>query len=366
MSVNGNTELRDLVSQTLENTGVLSKIRAELRANVFLVLEEHEAFKGRNLPFCNSVLKNFLSTQEGIAAISLVREFLEFFGLEFTVSVFEPETQAGSDYTYVGRNKLAHNLKLDSGFTVSVFKPDTQAGSDYTYVGRNRLAHNLKPDSGKKSPLIAQILQQTKLHVPATTVPIANKIQEPVNNSLRKEKPREEKKSQETNNLNHIVKTDVTNGPSESLDQKHPQPPPPSFQNHNKKPDSLKLDLSQMNVKSAGGSMSSLGSLPPLGMNPTTKSNSGRNSKHVSSDIKALLDLGSDSPEHYEEDFHLSGSEKTSKGTNRSLSGSGSEIEEEMSVGIDDQDQDHDQPVTDQSGSGSSSYSGNENTPRDL
>uniref|UniRef100_A0A1B6I7I8 FGFR1 oncogene partner (FOP) N-terminal dimerisation domain-containing protein n=1 Tax=Homalodisca liturata TaxID=320908 RepID=A0A1B6I7I8_9HEMI len=333
MSVNGNTELRDLVSQTLENTGVLSKIRAELRANVFLVLEEHEAFKGRNLPFCNSVLKNFLSTQEGIAAISLVREFLEFFGLEFTVSVFEPETQAGSDYTYVGRNKLAHNLKLDSG---------------------------------KKSPLIAQILQQTKLHVPATTVPIANKIQEPVNNSLRKEKPKEEKKSQETNNINHIVKTDVTNGPSESLDQKHPQPPPPSFQNHNKKPDSLKLDLSQMNVKSAGGSMSSLGSLPPLGMNPTTKSNSGRNSKHVSSDIKALLDLGSDSPEHYEEDFHLSGSEKTSKGTNRSLSGSGSEIEEEMSVGIDDQDQDHDQPVTDQSGSGSSSYSGNENTPRDL
>uniref|UniRef100_A0A1B6G1G6 FGFR1 oncogene partner (FOP) N-terminal dimerisation domain-containing protein n=1 Tax=Cuerna arida TaxID=1464854 RepID=A0A1B6G1G6_9HEMI len=330
MSVSGNTELRDLVSQTLENTGVLSKIRAELRANVFLVLEEHEAFKGRNLPFCNSVLKNFLSTQEGIAAISLVREFLEFFGLEFTVSVFEPETQAGSDYTYVGRNKLAHNLKLDSG---------------------------------KKSPLIAQILQQTKSHVPATTVPNANKEQS--NNSLRKEKAREEKKSQESNNINHIVKTEMANGPIESGDQKHLHPPPPSFQNHNKKPDSLKLDLSQMNAKSTGGSLSSLGSLPPLGLSPTTKISSSRNSKHVSSDIKALLDLGSDSPEHnYEEDFHLSGSEKTSKGTNRSLSGSGSEIEEEMSVGIDDQDQDHDQPVTDQSGSGS--YSGNENTPRDL
>lgn len=47
----------------------------------------------------------------------------------------------------------------------------------------------------------------------------------------------------------------------------------------------------------------------------------------------------SGSPENnYEEDFHASGSDKASKGTNRSLSGSGSEVEEEdMSAGVSEQ-----------------------------
>lgn len=44
-----------------------------------------------------------------------MREFLEYFGLEFSASVFEPETQAGRDYEYVGRSKLAHDLKLNAG-----------------------------------------------------------------------------------------------------------------------------------------------------------------------------------------------------------------------------------------------------------
>ena len=34
------TELRDLVTQSLENNGLLGKIQAELRAGVFLALED--------------------------------------------------------------------------------------------------------------------------------------------------------------------------------------------------------------------------------------------------------------------------------------------------------------------------------------
>ena len=34
------TELRDLVAATLENSGVLGKIKAQLRANVYIALEE--------------------------------------------------------------------------------------------------------------------------------------------------------------------------------------------------------------------------------------------------------------------------------------------------------------------------------------
>jgi hypothetical protein len=34
------TELRDLVAATLENSGILGKIKAQLRANVYIALEE--------------------------------------------------------------------------------------------------------------------------------------------------------------------------------------------------------------------------------------------------------------------------------------------------------------------------------------
>lgn len=63
----------------------------------------------------NKALKDFVSTSEGAIVVCLIREFLEFFGLEFTMAVFDPETQLGQDYEYVGRNKLAKDLKIKTG-----------------------------------------------------------------------------------------------------------------------------------------------------------------------------------------------------------------------------------------------------------
>lgn len=68
--------------------------------------------------FVNKALKDFVSMPEGLLAVNLVREFLEYFGLEFTSSVFEPETQAGKDYKHIGRTKLAQELKLSMGMVM--------------------------------------------------------------------------------------------------------------------------------------------------------------------------------------------------------------------------------------------------------
>jgi FGFR1 oncogene partner len=57
-------ELRDLVAQTLESQGVLGKIRAQLRASVFLALEEQESKTGR--PLVNEKLTNFMKTKDGM------------------------------------------------------------------------------------------------------------------------------------------------------------------------------------------------------------------------------------------------------------------------------------------------------------
>ena len=56
--VEEDTELRDLVTQTLENNGLLGKIQAQLRAGVFLALEETDkkvARSGRGTVIKNGI-----------------------------------------------------------------------------------------------------------------------------------------------------------------------------------------------------------------------------------------------------------------------------------------------------------------------
>ncbi|XP_032956314.1 centrosomal protein 43 isoform X6 [Rhinolophus ferrumequinum] len=89
------TELRDLLVQTLENSGVLNRIKAELRAAVFLALEEQEKVENKT-PLVNESLEKFLNTKDGRLVASLVAEFLQFFNLDFTLAVFQPETSTGA------------------------------------------------------------------------------------------------------------------------------------------------------------------------------------------------------------------------------------------------------------------------------
>ncbi|XP_011500243.1 PREDICTED: protein PF14_0175-like [Ceratosolen solmsi marchali] len=113
ISLEEDTELRDLVVQTLENNGVLAKVRAELRASVFLTLEEQESVLNPE-PFLNKSVKQYLSNSEGKLLFSLVREFLEYFGLDYTISVYDPETYFGKEYNYSGRKKLCEELGINS------------------------------------------------------------------------------------------------------------------------------------------------------------------------------------------------------------------------------------------------------------
>lgn len=75
MSADEDTELRDLLTQTLEKNGALSKIKAELRASVFLALDAHENFD--NCPLINRPLQRFLKEKDAIICIELIMEFLK-------------------------------------------------------------------------------------------------------------------------------------------------------------------------------------------------------------------------------------------------------------------------------------------------
>ncbi|XP_040821343.1 centrosomal protein 43 isoform X5 [Ochotona curzoniae] len=103
------TELRDLLVQTLENSGVLNRIKAELRAAVFLALEEQEKVENK-APLVNESLRKFLNTKDGRLVASLVAEFLQFFNLDFTLAVFQPETSTFQGLE--GRENLARDLGI--------------------------------------------------------------------------------------------------------------------------------------------------------------------------------------------------------------------------------------------------------------
>nr|CAB3245927.1 FGFR1 oncogene partner-like [Phallusia mammillata] len=104
------TELRDLLLQTLEKNGVLGKIKAELRAGVFLALESKDQSDNYSHG-ANRKLTNFKSqSATGPLYLELVQEFLTFFDLDYTNAVFTVE--AGCSSNSDSRNQLLKNLNL--------------------------------------------------------------------------------------------------------------------------------------------------------------------------------------------------------------------------------------------------------------
>ncbi|CAL8312642.1 unnamed protein product [Boreogadus saida] len=87
------TELRDLLIQSLENSGVLNKLKAEMRAAVFLAMDEQDKVENKS-PLVNENLRKFLNTKDGRLVAGLIVDFLHVFHLDFTLAVFQPEIHA--------------------------------------------------------------------------------------------------------------------------------------------------------------------------------------------------------------------------------------------------------------------------------
>ncbi|XP_074945743.1 centrosomal protein 43 isoform X3 [Phalacrocorax aristotelis] len=90
------------------------KCLAELRAAVFLALEEQEKVENKT-PLVNESLKSFLGTKDGRLVAGLVAEFLRFFNLDFTLAVFQPESSTASPLQLNGldgRENLARDLGI--------------------------------------------------------------------------------------------------------------------------------------------------------------------------------------------------------------------------------------------------------------
>lgn len=86
-------ELKNIVIQTLESNGILGNLRAQLRASVFKVIDSQDKNlkDGCGFQWENPLAPKIIETAEGMMWIDLIREFLEFYRMDYTLSTFLPE-----------------------------------------------------------------------------------------------------------------------------------------------------------------------------------------------------------------------------------------------------------------------------------
>lgn len=94
--------LIDLVTDALEKNGTLAKIRAQIRANLFLILDDENNPKHRN-----TRLQEVLSTQDGILTLLLVQELFDFCDLKESRNIFNAETGGNKTYIYENRSNVS-------------------------------------------------------------------------------------------------------------------------------------------------------------------------------------------------------------------------------------------------------------------
>lgn len=162
--------LKELVTKTLQTNGVLGKIQAQLRASVFLALEEE--FKDKNIPLVSASAKQLLATPEGVLAAALVHNFLQCLSLDFSLAVFAPESGHSTLWTFPGEDALSSNLNLSNKQAGDKAPLLIELLKERTTSKPSELGHNRDKGVSKGRPNDMGHLPQ--LSVPRTLQPISN------------------------------------------------------------------------------------------------------------------------------------------------------------------------------------------------
>lgn len=155
-------ELKNLVIQTLETNGILGQIRAKLRSSVFKVIDNNDpSHPEKAMHWENPMAQKVLETTESVLAADLIREYLEFYRLDYTLSIMIPEANLKQDPT--DRDGLVRRAEVDrpndrEPLLVQLLKERKAGGS------RPNNDFVSKPQDPKPSP-------------PATTAPVQKEEQ---------------------------------------------------------------------------------------------------------------------------------------------------------------------------------------------
>jgi len=103
-------ELKEIVSKTLEKKGILAKAQAQLRKHVFEALSITEQENERNQNVSPPIDENDMNDK---FAMALIRDFLSYHHLDYTLSLMNTESQKKLESTQnITRNEIATRLGL--------------------------------------------------------------------------------------------------------------------------------------------------------------------------------------------------------------------------------------------------------------
>jgi len=103
-------ELKDIVSKTLEKQGVLAKAQAQLRKHVFEALSLTEQQNKESYNVSPQIDERSVNDQ---FAMALIRDFLTYHHLDYTLSLMNTESQKKLESTQgITRNEIASRLGL--------------------------------------------------------------------------------------------------------------------------------------------------------------------------------------------------------------------------------------------------------------
>ncbi|KAH0500647.1 FGFR1 oncogene partner [Microtus ochrogaster] len=319
------TELRDLLVQTLENSGVLNRIK-------------------NKTPLVNESLKKFLNTKDGRLVASLVAEFLQFFNLDFTLAVFHPETSTLQGLE--GRENLARDLGI-------IEAEGTVGGPLLLEVIRRCQQKEKGPTSGEGALDLSDGHPPSKSpegKTSANSTP-SKKTSSETSQSETSVSLSEPKSRSSLHSLAHETRI-ASFLSSSTLDAKDRSAPCPD--EDDAEGDSFFDDPIPKPEKTYGwrseprkqvGSLASLSDIPPLrsglsslaGAPSLTDAAESKRGSTVLKDLKLVsekigsLGLGTGEDEDYVDDFH-----SASHRSEKSELSIGEEIEEDLSMGIDD------------------------------
>ena len=108
-------DLKQLVIQSLETNGVLGQVRAQLRSCVFKTIDNQDQVEQKRSSFHweNPLARKMREDKQAVVATEIIKEFMEFYRLDYSLAVFGPEANLPPAKTD-NRANLASKIGLKS------------------------------------------------------------------------------------------------------------------------------------------------------------------------------------------------------------------------------------------------------------
>lgn len=152
-------DLKNVVIQTLEEEGTLGALRAQLRSRVFKAIEKNAdpaAKQAAGFQWQNPAAQKVHESEEARLVAHLIKEYLDFYRMEYTLSVYVPEA----------------------------------ALSNQESLSRDQLQKKAGLSAQSETPLLVQMLKQLKLsgNAPSSSQPTGNKGAAATTNNIEESK----------------------------------------------------------------------------------------------------------------------------------------------------------------------------------